>query len=79
MNKKVLGFVGILMFLVVGFLISSGGVSKVLAEGETCSVLHSFVPSSIKDGDSSTQIFSFVNWDQRIIPNDTADILKIVI
>ena len=64
MNKKVLGFVGILMFLVVGFLISSGGVSKVLAEGETCSVLHSFVPSSIKDGDSSTQIFSFVNWDQ---------------
>lgn len=63
MNKKVLGFLGVFVLLVVG----AAGVSlahKVLAQAAGCSVLHTFTPTTINSGESSTEIYSFINWDQ---------------
>ncbi len=64
MNKKVLVFVGVVLALVVGFLLLQKNSQLIFAQSASCSVLHTFSPSSIKAGESSTQVFSFLNWDQ---------------
>lgn len=64
MNKKALVFVGVVLALVVGFMLLQKDSQTIFAQSASCSVLHTFSPASIRAGESSTQIFSFVNWDQ---------------
>lgn len=61
--NKVFGFLGIFLLLVVGSVTFLTSAQKVSAQSTGCSVLHTFYPTSINSGQSSTQIYSFANWD----------------
>jgi hypothetical protein len=63
MNKKVLGFLGLSLLLVVGAAVSFVAHKVLVAQAAGCSVLHSFGPATISAGGNSTQFYSFSSWE----------------